>query len=450
MRSPDTIDAVNCDNCGTGLDLLGGGRVASTFCGYCGSELDPNDNYRVVRQLQDQQRPGSPFSIGMSGTIRGVKWTIIGTIGMGEYHDGKSWHWAEHQLYSPTHGYAWLTFENRMATFSRRVRLQQSFPIYSENELEEMENAPNPWRFHKTFKYYESGTAIIESLQGEFSWKPSLGDARYTHFYAPTFYLSRQLFFGQPKGPHYGYEVSVPLDEEGRINGEKETDEITYLDSEEIECEFGLEEGVLRRNVKHPLRPWTKRPTLSFASVVAIVFLFITLFAWFGINEDRPTVTRGTIDVRDLPKEIPFDISTMGRGVEILLETDARNAWGWVEAGVYDPQDIPLFEVGREVEYYEGVEGGEQWDEGSRRTRVRFRAETTGAFTLELDVPERGIWTEGNGAVQDITTVKYSIREDMVAAKWLGFTALLFLCIAVIAPLTRMAIHHDNWSGSDW
>ena len=123
---------------------------------------------------------------------------------------------------------------------------------------------------------------------------------------------------------------------------------------------------------------------------------------------------------------------------------------GWVEAGVYDPQDIPLFEVGREVEYYEGVEGGEQWDEGSRRTRVRFRAETTGAFTLELDVPERGIWTEGNGAVQDITTVKYSIREDMVAAKWLGFTALLFLCIAVIAPLTRMAIHHDNWSGSDW
>ena len=450
MRSPDTVDAVNCDNCGAGLDLLGGGRVASAFCSSCGSELDPNDNYRVVRQLQDQQRPGSPFSIGMSGTIRGVKWTIIGTIGMGEYHQRKSWHWAEHQLYSPTHGYAWLTFENRMATFSRRVRPQQSFPIYSEHELEEMENAPTPWRFNRAFKYYESGTAIIESLQGEFSWKPSLGDARYTHFYAPTYDLSQQLFFGQPKGPHYAYEVSVPLDEEGMIIGEKETDEITYLDSEEIENEFGLGEGVLRRNVKHPLRPWTKRPYLSFASLVSIIFLVIAILLMAGINATSPTIKSGAIDILALPKEIPFDVSVPDRGVEILVKTDARNAWGWVEAGVYDPEDIPLFEVGREVEYYEGTEGGERWDEGSGLTRIRFRAGSSGTYTLELDLPERGIWTGGNGTVRDITSVQYSIREDMGAVKWMRWTALLFLALTIIAPLTRMASHQDNWSGSDW
>ncbi len=452
MRSPDTVDAVNCASCGTGLDLLGGGRVASAFCGSCGSELDPNENFRVVRdlQLQLQHRPRTPFSIGMSGMIRGVKWTIIGTIGMGEYEGVSAWHWAEHQLYSPTHGYAWLTFETGVATFSRRVRPRRSFPLYGKGEIEQMENPPTARREGMLFQYYESGTAIIESLEGEFSWKPSLGDKRYGQFYAPSHDLAQIFITGQPSGEPRGFEVSKPELDSGEVTGEKELDEISYLNQREIELEFGLRRGTLRHNVPHPLRPWPKSPTLNFASLVALIFVAITLFAMAAANDDKPIVLQGTTQISALPLELPFEVTAAGRGVEIYVQADSQNAWGWIETGIYDPEDIPVFEVGREVGVYRGVEGGESWSEGTNNTRIRFRAETAGDYTLELDIPETGVWTGSNMGIEQISTVRYSVRENLGAVKWLGMTALLFLFIAALSALRRMWSTITNWSGTDW
>ena len=450
MRSPDTVDAVNCENCGAGLDLLGGGRVASAFCGSCGSELDPNDNFRVVRTLTEQTRPRTPFSIGMKGRIHGVEWTIIGTIGKGEYANGESWLWAEHQLYSPTHGYAWLTFETGLTTFSSRVRKRRSFPMYSEAEMETMENAPTVRRFGQRFSYYESGVAFIESLEGEFSWKPSIGDARYYHLYAPTFGLGQLLFEGQPEGTSIvGYEVSRPLLDSGEIKGEKELDEVSYLNQSDIEREFGLRSGTLRRNAPHPIRPWPRFQALNFAAIVAFVSFWLMLFAMVGGNAGVPVLERGSVRLDSLPQEIPFDVSAVGRGVKVSVQMDLQNAWGYVETGVYDPEDIPLFEVGREIGFYEGVEGGESWSEGNKQTEIRFRAETAGVHTLELNVPEQGTWT-GGGMVQSPQIISYEIKQDLSAVKWLGYTALLFLFFALVSPFSRLWSDWQNWMGSDW
>ena len=53
--------------------MLGGGRVKTHICSYCGAELDAQDDYKVIQQFRDMVRPGSPLSIlGMTGEIWGT------------------------------------------------------------------------------------------------------------------------------------------------------------------------------------------------------------------------------------------------------------------------------------------------------------------------------------------------------------------------------------------
>ena len=121
MSEAETLK-LNCTQCGAGLDVLGGGRVKTHVCSYCGAELDAQDDYKVIQQFRDMKRPDTPFDLGMTGTLWGAEFTVIGTMAWAEYYAGKSWHWVDHQIFSPTHGYAWLTVENGFVTFARKSR----------------------------------------------------------------------------------------------------------------------------------------------------------------------------------------------------------------------------------------------------------------------------------------------------------------------------------------
>ena len=85
------LEPVSCPNCGSGLKVLGGGRVVVQVCGYCGTQLDTIENYRALRTFANLKRPDTPFSIGMTGQVLGVGWTIIGILGLREADGGVSW-----------------------------------------------------------------------------------------------------------------------------------------------------------------------------------------------------------------------------------------------------------------------------------------------------------------------------------------------------------------------
>ena len=102
---PGQLRSINCTQCGAPLALRGGHRVESLTCGFCGSVLDAHDEFKVVKTYSDLERPYSPLSLGMSGKIKGVDFTIIGVM---EYRDAWFDTWLEYAIFSPTHGYAWL------------------------------------------------------------------------------------------------------------------------------------------------------------------------------------------------------------------------------------------------------------------------------------------------------------------------------------------------------
>ena len=165
MSTKETsVFSIKCTNCAAPLKILGGGRVTTVTCEYCGSVLDMEDHYKVVSQFHNKYRPPVPFTLGMQGKIKGVKWTIIGWVSY-KTVDFPIERWSEFFLYSPLYGYGWLIYEEGNLSFSKRVR---DFP------LREWQEKGRP----KTV-FYQKGHFIaaedpyvveIDFVQGELSW----------------------------------------------------------------------------------------------------------------------------------------------------------------------------------------------------------------------------------------------------------------------------------------
>ena len=161
--------AIKCTNCAAPLDILGGGRVNTVTCSYCHSILDMNDHYKVLAKFNDTKRPQGPFMIGMRGNIKGVEWTIIGWIAY-RTAEFPAEEWSEFFLYSPTHGYAWLVYENSKVYFSKRVR---DFDL-----LAWQEKKPKTLFYHKGHYLLNEASYLtyVDYVEGELNWIAKFGD----------------------------------------------------------------------------------------------------------------------------------------------------------------------------------------------------------------------------------------------------------------------------------
>ena len=103
----EKISSIRCTACGAPLTLHGGGHKIQTLnCAYCGAVMDARHDFAVLAQFANQHRPECPLELGMQGKLKGVDFTIIGMIAW--FAEGE---WVDLLLYSPTHGYAWLSYE---------------------------------------------------------------------------------------------------------------------------------------------------------------------------------------------------------------------------------------------------------------------------------------------------------------------------------------------------
>ncbi|MDQ7084180.1 MAG: DUF4178 domain-containing protein [Sulfurovum sp.] len=164
-----TTSAIKCTQCAAPLDILGGGRVSTITCEYCHCVLDLNDAYKVLSTFNKVKRPLAPFTIGMRGNIKGVEWTIIGWV---TYRTAEfpSEEWNEFFLYSPTHGYAWLVYDEGEISFSIKVR---NFDLFS------WQTKQPKMVFYQKGHYMlndSSYMAYIDYVEGELNWVAKFGD----------------------------------------------------------------------------------------------------------------------------------------------------------------------------------------------------------------------------------------------------------------------------------
>jgi len=427
MTRADALSSINCTQCGAGLSVLGGGRVLSHVCGYCGAVLDTQDNYKILTSIGKRDHPDSPVKIGMSLTYRDVPFTVIGTLGMSETYRGRTWRWVEHQLFSPTHGYAWLSWEDGNVLFTRKIRDFNMGHWLSSGTVENAETPPTRQYAGERYKYYETTVAQIDFMEGEFNWVPRIGETTETiTLLGPSAMLSLT-----------------------RSETEREVELTTLMDRDTVLSELGLDAAAIGSAQRHPLTPYKPMREEGFlrrsllASAIGAVVLAVTLSGGSGSVVMPPT----RVPVDSLPKNFSFDVTNASQLSIISVQGNADNGWSAFSAEVAGPSGEPLTAGVGVVEYYQGIEDGERWSEGSNSDSIRFRPAETGTHTITLALEEDG--TEGLRG-RPASTVTLSVEEGKISAFWLIIAAVLF-GLGWIAVTARRSVYHvRRFAGSDW
>ena len=421
MTNTDQTLQLNCTQCGVGLDVFGGGRVKTHVCPYCGAELDAQDDYKVIQQFRDMERPVTPFDLGMTGSIWGVPFTIIGTLVWAEYYRGKRWEWIDHQIFSPTHGYAWLTVDDGHITWTRKTR-NVPVPAYiSDSVIENADNRPMVRFDGKTFRYYGSGKASPTFIEGEFNFRPQMDD---TLRYVELMGGDRMLTIAE--GPHEReYEISeLP-------------DQAMLLDS------FGVaKDRRPRARGLHPLDTLERSPLQLFTRNLALVGAALAIAVGIGVSTVGEQIAKSSVTHVNNDITLPFQVTNDTGLTEVTIAANVNNSWAWFEAELTDAEDEPVAGFERGVEFYSGSD----WKEGSRRVRTRLKL-PPGDYTLYLSMLETQVdWANGRPA----TNMEAHVRQGVANALWVWGAAALLGLIGFLFLGQRFLRNARRWSGSDW
>lgn len=424
------LKTINCTACGAGLDVLGGGRVTTHICSYCGTALDALDNYRTLMKFDLLDRPETPLKIGANGQIFGVDYRVIGLLEHEETWRGRSWKWVDHQVFSPTHGYAWVTFEEGHLTFSRRYRKPVRF--LTESEVNRAENRPAVRSEGERFNYYDTSSSSVIYAEGEFTWVPKKG-AKTTTVTA----MSDTAMLGF-----------------STTNREREIYRTVYLEPAQI-TGFDLPVGFKPRgsHALQTLKAGVNAGFLTKTGLGAMVLCLVLALAMAG--QDGELADTGLqFSAADLPVTIPFDVTEPGRLTRIDLKGDGRNSWSYLAVELEDPEGEVLFESGRTVEYYSGRDKDGSWSEGSNSARLAFFPPQAGTYTVTLDLEESGFWApnvnRSASPQRQLNQVDLRIRNGVSSGFWLVVLALGFGGIGGL-PLLRRYLHNKKrWRDSDW
>ena len=390
------VYAITCPNCGGSLDILGGGRkIASVTCKYCGSVLDMNEEYKVLAKFKRINLPSSPFKLGMQGQIKGVDFTIIGMVAYScDLHRtvGEDT-WIDYLLYSPTHGYAWLSYESGNVIFSKTTH---NIPSVDMRKLKPKKRFAYDGR---KYIFYERYPAYITFVQGELTYiAKRLDKVTVYEAISPPYGLSRESF-----------------------NGEVEYSVSELLDSYEVYKSFGIgKEKILQPPDFHPLRPF-HAPKLKALAKVAGVFFVIALAALtliFVYGSGKRVVSGGFSTPH---YEMPFVIDDASHLVQLHINSDVRNDWVYFDVSIVDKNGSEVYSLGKEVSYYYGSEGGESWSEGSQHVNAYFKVPKEGEYKIVFDTPEYH---------KKVTTF-FGIYEHVIR----GFYFAVLLVVSVVSAL---------------
>ncbi len=408
------VAAINCTACGSPLPALAGHRARAMVCSYCGAVMDRHAEYALLARYRDMPRPDGPFRIGLSGEILGVMQTIVGIVAIRAQIEGAGYGWTNYQLYSPTHGYSWLTWSDGHLTHSRKTRdMPESGGHFA---YKAPLNAAG-----RAFRMYEHYVARITYLEGELTWIPSLGD-------------TTEVI--EAVDPPYGYAVVI---------GETETEfEFTsYLDRAQTMAAFGVEDTFPRALGVHGTQPFIAGSFHTALSKAGKWFAPIALtlglvFAAIGAGQK---ITETLIVDTDRGGSIVFPLNRPDRLAEVRLSANVYNAWSWYDMELTNEEtDETVAEFDGGIEYYEGYDSDGKWTEGSQTVTFRFKPPEAGAYRLTI--------TTGDPQSARLP-VRVEIRENVMLSRYLFGLGIFFALCALSLWFRRARFEAKRWGDDE-
>ena len=408
------LASINCTSCGSPLPALAGHRAKSLVCTYCGAVMDRHDDYRLLAQYRDMQRPDGPFAIGMSGELFGVEHTIVGIVGIDAVIEGYGYGWTNYQLYSPTHGYSWMTWYDGHLTHSRKTRdLPETGGHFAYK-------APLA-AAGRVFRMYEEYVARISYLEGELTWVPAFGDA------------TRVI---EAIDPPYGYAVALG-------DSETEFEFSTYLDRAETLAAFGVSDDFARTRSVHAIQPFIPgvfhtalaKAGKVFAPIAALIALIMIAIG----SGDK--IAEATISDPFAGGSVVFPIDSTNQLVEVGITANVYNSWSWYDMELTNEDtDETIAEFDGGVEYYAGRDSDGEWTEGSQFAAFRFKPPAPGPYRLTI--------TAGDPQSSAVP-LKVEIKRNVMITRYLFMLAGFFLLMWVSLWWRKARFESKRWGDDE-
>jgi hypothetical protein len=417
------LKALKCTQCGGSIELHGGHNVRSIVCQYCGACLDSKDSFKVLHQFLNQKRPFMPLKIGAKGKLKGVAFTVIGAIQYEQREDGEVFRWLEYLLFSYTHGYVYLCYENGHWVMTYEVK---DIP---DSEVEIVMPRKSAFSVReKTFKVFESATAQIVFVEGELTWQARQGEKiRYLDAVCPPFMYSieqrgaeQEYFWGE-------YISSGEISEAFKITGVEPT-------------------GIFA------CQPFAASPTMEAMAKGALIAALFSIFAYFMISSNGRVVMSHNFGQKvfsegEISQEFSVDQANSLYGIKVRTPY-LNNAWSFFDVRVIDKAETEqLFTMPTGLSFYSGTEGGEYWSEGSTTVESYFRIPEPGEFKLAMD------GEGGSGEQPEATFNMSSIMVEIRKGIRLGHFTLtwFFLCLLAAAPhfVRKSMFEASRWADED-
>ena len=411
--------ALKCTSCGGPLDLRAPDRTERVFCPNCGAGHDVTEGkLRALQQLKKGKKVEPVIPLGTTGTIDGVAYVVAGFMQRSVKFD-ITYYWTEYLLFNAGQGFRWLVHSDDHWSFVTPLRAGDvmdggSFVQYD----------------GKRHRIFQTATARVTYVVGEFYWKVAVGEEVDT-----TDYVS----------PPEGISKEVTREGAQEIN----YSHARYMTPDEVEQAFGVK-NLTRPRTVGSMQPFDG-PRLIGPWLVMLALLFIVAMVIAATKKQHvlieqnldvagtPAVEGGPANARILFSE-PFDVSGT-QNVVIEGGAELNNSWMYVAGDLVHEASGKTQSFDLELEDYHGVEDGEAWSEGKSKRRVFVSAPEKGRYVLRFEAQ----WAEG-GTPPAFLHVR--VREGVF--RWLYFllAAIAISVLPVLAIVRQIRFESERWSES--
>jgi Domain of unknown function (DUF4178) len=415
---------LGCPKCGGPLELRAPDKTERVTCPNCNSLLDVNHGQLKFLKALDKPSFEPVIPIGSTGDLPEGKMTVIGAMSRSVTIEGTQYFWSEYLLYNPQIGFRWLVHSDEHWNYVQAV---------PPGEVSEIARSVS---FRgKGYRIFQDAQAVVESVLGEFYWKVEAGEGvRAVDYVSPPYMLSKEvtsLVVSQPTRPGKKHDI-------GEINWSLGT----YVTPAQIEKSFGLS-ALSRPSGIAPNQPYRHKWIYKYWAIFILVALLIG-FVTFITSGSTKEVFSQSVTLQPLPDadgtqvffSEPFELAGR-RNIRITGESPVQNTWVYLEGDLINEETGVVQSFPIDISYYQGVEDGESWTEGTQKDSTDTSSMPAGRYVLRLE----GQWEKWQLPAQ----VSVKVEQNVTT----GFNLILLLIAVSIMPVI-MAIYHINFERRRW
>jgi DNA-directed RNA polymerase subunit RPC12/RpoP len=417
------VEKLACQQCGAPLELRAPDQTERIYCPSCGAGYDVDAGRLAwIGALKGKQRVEPVIAIGSRGTFDGTEFVVAGFMQRAVKFD-ILYYWTEYLLFAPAVGFRWLVHSDDHWSFVTPLRPGEVNDPARADVGKSVE-----WK-GRTFRLFQDAIAKVTWVSGEFYWKVEVGESVLTADYiAPPEGLSKEVTTQDAQEIAWSHA--------------------RYLEPRDVEKAFGLKR-LPRPAAVGPMQP---NPAPRVAGVWAILVAVLLAVAMIvAIAKPRRILLSTEIDAAALPQtdgapengrvyvSPPFEVS--GRdNIRIAGQAGVTNDWIYLGGDLVNDQTGALASFELPIEYYEGVDQGERWSEGSRSRSVYVSRPEKGQYLVRAEIQ----WKPGGTPAP----IRLEIREGVFRGLYLILAFLALSIYPLIALLRRFSFEAQRWKDS--